>query len=184
MNIILASQSPRRQQMLAYLVDDFTIAAADIDETPLADESPRDYVLRLAVEKAQTIAKTNPQAFVIGSDTTVVFDNHILGKPVDLADCKAMLMMLSGQRHQVMTAFAVVNQGKVISEIVVTEVDFCHLTEQEIEQYWQTGEPQDKAGSYAIQGIGSKFVKQVNGSVSSVVGLPLAELNQVLKEFL
>jgi len=186
MKIVLASQSPRRKALLSHLVEEFTVQAADIDETVLSGELPVDYVERLALQKAQCIAKELGSAepfVVIGSDTTVVFDQHILGKPENFEHCRSMLSMLSGRTHQVYTAFSVVGRNKHITESVCTEVTFAQLSDEDIEQYWATGEPQDKAGAYAIQGIGGKFVKSINGSVSNVVGLPLVELQQVLKDF-
>lgn len=186
--IVLASQSPRRREMLKSIVSEFELASADIDETVKPDELPEDYVTRLAIEKAQVIAKDQPNSIVIGSDTTVVAITEenaqvILGKPEDLADSQRMFALMSGKIHLVMTAFAFVYNDKVRVENVVTEVNFRTVTEPEVEAYWLTGEPQDKAGSYGLQGIGGKFVKSINGSVSAVIGLPLAELEQGLIEF-
>ena len=186
--IILASQSPRRREMLKSIVSDFELASADIDETVLSGEEPEQYVTRLAVEKAQAIAVDNANTLVIGSDTTVVAvteqqNQLILGKPKDLADSQRMFALLSGKTHLVMTAFAFVYNDKVKVENVITEVNFRAVSEQEVEQYWQTREPQDKAGSYGLQGVGGKFVKSINGSVSAVIGLPLVELEQGLIEF-
>ena len=183
MRIILASQSPRRREMLKSLVSSFELASADIDETPKPNEQAADYVKRLALEKAQTIARTQPNALVIGSDTTVVVNQEILGKPENEADSQRMFALMSNSTYQVMTAFALVHGSKVYIENVITDVVFAKVSEQEVTEYWQTGEPQDKAGSYAIQGIGGKFVKAINGSVSAVVGLPLVELKQAITEF-
>lgn len=183
MRVVLASQSPRRKQLLSYLVDEFEQRPADIDETPVAGETPQEYVARLAESKALAVlADVDEDAIVIGSDTTVVGNNTILGKPEDLEDCRRMLNMLSGSNHQVLTAFSVATKTQVVTKVISTEVVFRKLNDQDITDYWSTGEPQDKAGSYAIQGIGGKFVEKVDGSVSSVVGLPLVELEQVLKE--
>ncbi|NVK26244.1 MAG: septum formation inhibitor Maf [Gammaproteobacteria bacterium] len=184
MKIVLASQSPRRKELLSFIVDDFDVQAADIDETPKRNESAIDYVARLAAEKAQAVAEKLEQAVVIGSDTSVVIDGLILGKPMNFEDCRRMLTALSGRSHQVLTAFSIIANNKVYSEVVATEVNFVEVTEQAITSYWQTGEPQDKAGSYAIQGIGGKFVKGINGSVTNVIGLPLAELEQALNKIL
>lgn len=183
MKIILASQSPRRRAMLASIVDTFDVDSADIDETPFENEQAADYVQRLALEKARVIGKDHPDALVIGSDTTVVVGNQILEKPLDLDDSKRMFALMSGTTHQVMTAFALVKGDKYVVENVITQVTFKTVTEQEVEEYWHTNEPQDKAGSYGLQGIGGKFVKAINGSVSSVVGLPLVELQQAITEF-
>lgn len=185
MNIILASQSPRRKELLGHLVKNFDQQSADIDESVLTGESPKDYVERLSVQKAATIFNeiVSPEnTAVIGSDTTVVKDGRIMGKPADLADCTSMLMALSGSSHQVLTAFSIVTKAKTITKTVTTEVNFVTLNESKIAKYWQTNEPQDKAGAYAIQGIGGQFVKSINGSVSAVVGLPLAELAEALEE--
>lgn len=180
--VILASQSPRRKTLLSHIIDDFSVQAADIDESVLFGESPIEYVSRLSLEKAQHIFKANNDAIVIGSDTSVIISNTILGKPVDLQDCINTLSLLSGKKHQVITAFTILSDIKTITECVTTDVLFKVLNEDEIIKYWNTGEPQDKAGSYAIQGIGAKFVKSINGSVSSVVGLPLVEIEQALKK--
>ena len=187
--IILASQSPRRREMLKSVVAEFELASADIDETVKTNEQPEQYVTRLAIEKAQAIAKTNPDTVVIGSDTTVVAltENNqqiILCKPESLADSQRMFELMSGKTHLVMTAFALVFNDKVRVENVITEVNFKTVAAEEVEWYWNTGEPQDKAGSYGLQGIGGKFVKSINGSVSAVVGLPLVELEQGLVEFI
>lgn len=190
--LILASQSPRRKALLAQLGYQFTTQAADIDESVHHNENAKDYVLRLAQEKAQAIFSTLPAAqqadtIVIGSDTSVVIDGKILGKPVNEADCVATLLRLENKQHQVLTSIAVINQGQnnksqVISKLVETQVQFKALTVDEIKRYWQTGEPCDKAGSYAIQGIGGQFVTTIKGSYSAVVGLPLYETAQLLAQ--
>lgn len=182
--LILASQSPRRKELLQQLGYNFSCAPADIDESVLPAETPAQYVARLALEKANVIAKEQAQdVVVLGSDTSVVFDQHILGKPESLSDCIAILTMLSGNTHQVITAIAVVKAQQSQVVVVSTEVDFKILTEAEIKRYWHTGEPQDKAGAYGIQGIAGQFVKQIRGSYSAVVGLPLYETAQLLAEF-
>jgi len=182
--LILASQSPRRKELLEQLGYHFTCLPADIDESVLAQENPEQYVSRLAIEKARVIAKQYDESVVVlGSDTSVVFGTHILGKPASLNECIAILSMLSGQTHQVITAVAVVKGERTEVFVVRTEVDFKVLTEQEISRYWQTGEPQDKAGAYGIQGIAGQFVKQIRGSYSAVVGLPLYETSQLLSLF-
>jgi septum formation protein len=182
--LILASQSPRRRELLAQLGYQFLCCPADIDETVEEHELPVEYVERLAIEKAVYIAKNQSDTtLVLGSDTCVVYEGRILGKPENLKQCIDHLTMLSGSTHQVLTAIAVV-QGKLSKSVVVsTEVTFKELSTKEIKQYWQTGEPQDKAGSYGIQGIAGQFVKQINGSYSAVVGLPLYESAQLLAEF-
>lgn len=181
LQIILASQSPRRKELLQYIAEDFEIVTADIDETVLPNESPEMYVQRLSLSKAQKVASSHEQNIVIGADTTVVYKNNILGKPENIEECRATLSMLSGKTHQVFTSFSVVSPSNTLTQIVKTDVTFRAITSEEIDEYWHTGEPQDKAGAYGIQGIGGKFVTRVNGSVSSVIGLPLAELDQALK---
>lgn len=182
--IVLASQSPRRQSLLSQLGVTFLIQSADIDESVNANELPENYVERLAIEKAQAVLSL-PQyqtATVIGSDTCVVINNCILGKPANKAQSIEMLMALSGKRHQVYTAVSAVTKTTVKKVTVVTHVEFKVLTKSEITAYWQSGEPQDKAGSYGIQGLGGQFVKAIEGSYSSVVGLPLVETAMLLDE--
>lgn len=190
--IILASASPRRKELLALLVNDFNILPADIDETPFVDEIASEYVLRMAKEKAlraaQIHSETHPtelKTVFVASDTSVVVEGEILGKPADLEDAKRMLRMLSGRSHQVMTSVCICDQqvSHIVLENVVTEVRFRPISDLEIEHYWCSGEPQDKAGSYAIQGKGGVFVEHVTGSYSAVVGLPLYETAQLLAQF-
>ena len=188
--LILASQSPRRKELLAQLGYQFISQAADIDESVRSNENAKSYVIRLAQEKAQTVFSTlsiqqQEQSIVIGSDTSVVIDGEILGKPANEADCIATLLRLENKQHQVLTAIAVAsqeNKNGIISQIVETHVRFKALTVDEIKRYWQTGEPCDKAGSYAIQGIGGQFVTTIKGSYSAVVGLPLYETAQLLSQ--
>lgn len=182
--LILASQSPRRSELLAQLGYLFATCPADINEAVKANESPVQYVERLALEKAKNIAENQSDTtLVLGSDTCVVSHGLILGKPENVEQCLEHLSMLSGNTHQVLTAIAVV-QGQLSKSLVVsTNVEFKELSTEEIMNYWQTGEPQDKAGSYGIQGIAGQFVKQINGSYSAVVGLPLYETAQLLAEF-
>jgi septum formation protein len=181
--LILASQSPRRKELLSQLGYQFETISADIDESIIDNELPRDYVLRLAIEKANVVAKNQAtDSIVLGSDTSVIFEQHILGKPESLEDCCKQLLMLSNNTHQVFTAIAVVKNNKVYSSIISTDVTFKTLSIEEIHRYWHTGEPQDKAGSYGIQGIGGQFVTQIKGSYSAVVGLPLYETAKLLAE--
>jgi septum formation protein len=183
--LILASQSPRRKELLQQLGYNFQCLPANIDESIQLDEEAEPYVARLALEKAKAIAQltTDDDVVVLGSDTSVVFQQHILGKPESLEDCLAILKMLSGCSHQVLTAIAVVQGERSEVQVVRTEVDFKTLSPQVITRYWQTGEPQDKAGAYGIQGIGGQFVTQIRGSYSAVVGLPLYETAQLLASF-
>jgi septum formation protein len=180
--VILASASSRRHELLAQLISDFEIETADIDEMPQQGELPEALVQRLAYSKAQAIWLKNPDAIVIGADTIVTYGHEIFGKPTSQNDSIAILNKLSNQRHIVMTGVAMFGANKKISKVVKTEVEFTCLSNQQIQAYWRTGEPQDKAGSYAIQGIGGKFVKRINGSYSNVVGLPLVETQLMLTE--
>ena len=185
--LILASQSPRRLELLSQLGYQFTCLAPDIDETVQYNEKPSCYVERLAREKVQHIVKQQAleglEPVVLGADTSVVFEQQILGKPANLAECLATLSLLSNKKHQVLTSIAVGLNDRVESLIVSTDVFFKLLTNKEIERYWRTGEPQDKAGAYGIQGIGGQFVKHIQGSYSAVVGLPLYETAQLLAQF-
>ncbi|WP_047047448.1 Maf family protein [Vibrio mexicanus] len=188
--IVLASGSPRRKELLAQLGYDFDIEVSDIEEQRNESESPRQYVERLSRDKALAVlsarssASEQADSIVIGSDTIVVQGETVLEKPRDFAHSKQMLQQLSGQRHQVMTAVTVATKNKVSSVVVTTDVWFKPLSDEEIEQYWQSGEPCDKAGSYGIQGLGGRFVTRIEGSYYAVVGLPLFETDQLLQEFL
>jgi septum formation protein len=178
--IILASASPRRRELLNQIHVRHLVQTAEIDETPLLNESPQNYVQRLALEKALACQKKfNPTLPILAADTTVVLDNQIMGKPQNKTDAFRMLNQLSGKTHHVFTAIALLgNQQNVV--ISATEVTFKKLTENEIFAYWESGEPNDKAGSYAIQGKGSLFIERINGSFSGVMGLPLFETAQLL----
>jgi septum formation protein len=183
-DLVLASASPRRKELLTQIGVNFSALSVDLDETPLENENPCDYVERLAIAKAQAgsniIQQNKP---VLGSDTTVVCDGIILGKPIDKADSIRILTMLSGSEHQVITAIAIVQGDTIKHEVVSTDVRFRDIDIQEIENYWNTGEPADKAGSYGIQGLGSVFVEHISGSYSAVVGLPLAQTATLLSAF-
>lgn len=183
-DIALASSSPRRRELLAQLGVNFTLVKADIDESVLAAEDAKTYVQRLALAKAEAgLARLSEPKPVLGSDTIVVIDNQILGKPSDFADFKRTMQLLSGRCHQVMTAIALVSPQHKLQQLVCTDVYFRALTDSEIEQYWQSGEPHDKAGGYGIQGLGGRFVKRINGSYTAVVGLPLCETEQLLQQW-
>lgn len=188
LSLILASQSPRRKELLKQVGYQFTCKPANINECIRENEQANDYVKRLAIEKADTIYQSltvteKPRTLVLGSDTSVVYNNIILGKPQNITECISQLSMLSGQTHQVLTAIAVVGKSGVSAEVVTTNVSFKLLTEDEIMSYWETGEPKDKAGSYGIQGIAGQFVSSISGSYSAVVGLPLFETTQLLSTF-
>ena len=178
-SILLASNSPRRKELLTQLGYVFTCKGSDIDESVNVNESAVEYVERMAVQKA-LVQANDENTVVIGSDTSVVCGDEILGKPKDYDDAKRMLEMLSGNTHQVLTSIAVVKGADVSVRVVTTDVTFKTLTDSEILNYWQTGEPKDKAGSYGIQGIAGQFVTCIKGSYSAVVGLPLYETAQLL----
>ncbi|NOI59314.1 Maf family protein [Vibrio coralliilyticus] len=182
--LVLASGSPRRKELLSQLGHSFTVIRTDVEESQSSDENPKQYVARLSKDKALAGLALASEAVVIGSDTIVVCDNTVLEKPDDLEHAKQMLMSLSDRCHQVMTAVTVVNKEQQETVVVTTDVWFKPLSEKEIEQYWHTGEPCDKAGSYGIQGIGGRFVTRIEGSYHAVVGLPLFETDQLLHKFL
>nr|WP_298115998.1 Maf family protein [uncultured Pseudomonas sp.] len=184
--LYLASGSPRRRELLTQIAVPFTTLTAPIDENLLPDEAPHAYVERLAREKAQAglvLLDDRANAVVLGADTAVVLDGRILGKPADRDEAVATLSALSGREHQVLTAVALASPGQVRTRVVASQVRFRRLTPAEIEAYWATGEPRDKAGSYAIQGLAAVFVSQLQGSYSAVVGLPLCETAELLAEF-
>ncbi len=180
--LILASASPRRAELLTRIGLPFSVQPADIDETPIAGETAPDYVERLAREKALAVARGNPDSLVLGSDTSVVLTGEILGKPGSTAEAEETLARLSGRTHQVMTAIALVCNGECRSVVSVTDVSFRELASEEIRAYAASGEPMDKAGSYGIQGLGGIFVRELKGSYSAVVGLPLQETAELLAE--
>ena len=182
--IYLASASPRRKELLSQLGVEFSQFSVDADESQFPNEAPRDYVERLARLKAQSgVAMGYTDRPVLGSDTVVVIDDTALGKPLDQADFTATMKRLSGRTHQVMTAVAIADSEQVKSCLVVTDVTFKPLSDAEIDAYWHSGEPQDKAGGYGIQGYGGKYVKRIEGSYFAVVGLPLYETEQLLRMF-
>jgi septum formation protein len=177
--VILASQSPRRRELLALIGIRHDVRPANIDESLRDGESPHDYVERLAREKVAAIVA--PQAVTIGSDTTVVVDGEILGKPSDEAEAMAMLQRLSGRSHVVLTAVAARWRGRIASGVEEVKVDFRALESEEIAAYVATGEPMDKAGAYGIQGYGATIVDRVEGDYFAVMGLPLNRLTRLLE---
>lgn len=179
--IILASRSPRRAELLAAAGFEFEVLAADVDETPLAVEDPAEYVERLAIEKASAVLAMRPAATVVGADTTVTIDGEILGKPADDEDARRMLRLLSGRAHLVHTGVAVVSARGIRSGVDTTRVWFVEMTDEDISWYVATGEPVDRAGAYAIQGLASRFIPRIDGSYSNVVGLPVAMVSSILK---
>lgn len=184
--LYLASGSPRRRELLSQIGVPFSTLLVPVDENSLPEEPPCAYVERLARAKAQAglAALADPgDAVVLGADTAVVLDGRILGKPQDRAEAVATLSALSAREHQVLTAVALASTTRVAARVVSSRVRFRRLTRAEIEAYWATGEPQDKAGSYGIQGLAAVFVSQLQGSYSAVVGLPLCETAELLAEF-
>lgn len=179
--LCLASASPRRRDLLWQIGVPHIAAAARVDETLLPGESAGDYVERVALEKAMAIRNGGERLPVLGADTAVVLDETVYGKPVDRADALAMLGKLSGRTHQVLTAVALATDRRVELCISASTVRFRDLSLAEREAYWQTGEPRDKAGAYAIQGYGAVFVESLAGSYSGVMGLPLTETARLLR---
>jgi len=181
--IILASASPRRAELLTQIGVTFDKVPVDIDEAPHCDESPHDYVQRLALEKAQAAKLLCNQSdmLVLGSDTSVIIDDEILGKPENKEHAKDILNKLSGRTHSVLTSVALLGAKDwcIVSENKVT---FAVLSDSDIEQYWATGEPKGKAGAYGIQGKAAIFIKKLEGSFSGVMGLPLYETAQLLRK--
>ena len=182
--LLLASASPRRSDLLKQMGVNFEVLAVDIDESRRVDELPVDYVSRLAMEKAQAgFRRQDGQLPSLGADTIVVFDGQIFGKPGDQKHAEEMLMTLSGKVHSVFTAVAVDNGLDTALAVSETLVEFRTISQSECRIYWQSGEPEGQAGAYAIQGRGGMFVEKLEGSYSAVVGLPLAETEQLLNKF-
>jgi len=182
--LTLASNSPRRRQLLALGGWMFNVDVADIDETRLSGETPRAYVLRLAQEKARAVQqRTHADQIIIGADTSVVIDGDILGKPVDFAEARAMLTRLRGRTHQVFTGIAALRlgDGANLSEVVITDVPMRNYSDDEITQYIVSGDPMDKAGAYGIQNPAFQPVAQMDGCYASVMGLPLCSLSMLLR---
>ena len=190
MKLYLASQSPRRAQLLQQIGVEFTKQAVDIDEEPLPNEPVEDYLQRMAQDKAEAaqqelgLAGVNiDSSLILTADTTIDLDGEIIAKPENEEDCVAILNQLSGRAHNVMTGVCLLLGDTCRYCMVKPQVNFRELSENEIRRYWMTGEPQDKAGSYGIQGLGSVFVDSIHGSYSNVVGLPLTETAELLSEF-
>lgn len=181
--MILASGSPRRRELLQQVGVAFEVRVFEIDESSLPNENPVDYVLRLAQAKARAAQAHLPtDCVVIAADTTVTIGGQILGKPVDQADAFAMWRLLSGQTHQVYTAVAVGCGERLLSTVVATAVQMLPLSDQQMQAYWDSGEPLGKAGGYAIQGRAAAFIPRIEGSYSNVVGLPLVETLQLIQQ--
>ncbi len=182
--LYLASASPRRRELLALLDYPFAVLSVDVAEQRQPQELPEVYVQRLAREKSQAgWLACQGEKPVLGADTIVVFQQEVLEKPRDFADAQRILQLLSGNTHTVMTAVALSSQHGCEVILVNSQVTFRELSQDDIDRYWQSGEPADKAGAYGIQGIGGKFVCHLSGSYSAVVGLPLLETDQLLHKY-
>jgi septum formation protein len=179
---VLASRSPRRAGLLSAAGFEFTVRVADIDETPHPGESPEQYVMRVAEQKAVSLP-SSPGEMVLAADTTVALGSEIMGKPAGAGDGARMLAALSGRRHDVITGLCLRQGNRIVRECCSTAVWFAPLSAEEIAWYVASGEPMDKAGAYGIQGLASRFVERIEGSWSNVVGLPVALLYRLLEEF-
>ena len=184
MNIILASASPRRKEILENVNVKFTVVASNIDEVILDNEPPKELVMRLAFEKCMDVARKNEDALVIGADTIVVMDDQILGKPKNEEDAYNMIELLSNKKHQVITGISLINLSldKKVIDYVVSEVTFKDLSKETIRDYINTKESLDKAGAYGIQGYGSLLVEIISGDYFNIVGLPISRISDLLKE--
>ncbi len=183
--LVLASASPRRQELLRAAGIWFTVQPADVDETPLAGESARECAERLAREKALAVSRTRPEDLILGADTIVAVDETILGKPIDADDAVRMLRLVSGRVHQVITGVCFVEPaaaGQIRTASETTLVTMNEVSDGEIRAYVATGEPMDKAGAYAIQGMASRWIPRIEGDYSNVVGLPVALVYRMLRE--
>lgn len=181
--IILASASPRRKELLSTAGLEFTVRVADVEEVIDENATPDEVVMSLALQKAQAVAQADPTATVIGADTVVVLDGEILGKPVNEQNAIEMLTALSGRSHTVYTGVAIINGEKIKNFCEATQVEFFPLTEDEIRSYVATGEPMDKAGAYGIQGKGCVLVRKIDGDYFNVVGLPVSRVCRELRDF-
>lgn len=181
--LILASQSPRRKQLLNQAGLSFTVIPSDVEEKMNTNDLPEDLVASLAYQKALNVYERYPENVVLGSDTIVSFDSHILGKPTDDEDARRMLRMLSGSEHTVLTGVTLISTEKKMTFVEKTQVHFFPLTDQEINEYIRSEEPIDKAGAYGIQGLGATLVEKINGDYFTIVGLPIAKVVRALKSF-
>lgn len=180
--LVLASASPRRRVLLESLIRDFRIDPADIDESVQQHESPLSYVTRISIMKAAAVAERHPQSLILASDTAVIVDDRILGKPIDKAEAGEMLRLLSGRRHEVLSAVTLRSPAtNSNTQVSVTGVEFAPLPESWIQAYVASGEPMDKAGAYAVQGGAAAWILRIDGSYTGVVGLPLYETAALLR---
>jgi len=181
--LILASASPRRKELLKLLGLDFEVLPSCIEETSRTGETPKEHVLRLSAQKVLALSSFYPEAWIIGADTVVVLDGGFMGKPATIAEAKIMLKKLSGREHQVHTGFTIARKitDILLQEAVISSVFFKRLSEEEVNWYVETDEPYDKAGGYALQGMGAFFISRITGSYTNVIGLPLCEAVNLLK---
>lgn len=182
MSIILASASPRRRELLSLITEDFIVLTSEVDETLPESISPKEAVMLLAEKKARAVAEQNPESVVIGSDTVVAVDGEILGKPVDNADAASMLKKLSGRWHEVFTGVCVIKNNKATVFYDGAAVKFADMSNREIDEYIKSGECNDKAGAYGIQGFGARYIEGINGDYYSVMGLPVRKLYKTLND--
>ena len=183
MNLILASQSPRRRELLSFIQKDFQVCASNAEEIIPDGLKPHEVVMHLAKIKAEQVAHEHPEAVVVGADTVVVLDGQIMGKPKDHEDCVRMISALSGREHEVFTGVAIVANGRTDSFYQRTAVRFLKLTKEEIDWYASLDEPYDKAGGYGIQGAAGLFICRISGSYSAIMGLPVCESGELLARF-
>jgi septum formation protein len=183
MQIILASGSPRRKDLFSQLGLDFTVTIPHVDEKTRQGEHPEDFCHRVSMDKAACASQEYPDALIIAADTIVVIDGKILGKPRDDKEARAYLMLLEDRTHEVYTGYTIMYKGENKTKVIRTRVHFRAMSAEEIQWYIATGEPLDKAGAYAVQGIGSIFVDRLEGSYTNVIGLPLSDLYYDLKGF-
>jgi len=183
MKIILASGSPRRKELFSLFGMDYTICAPHVDETITEDESPEVFCKRISMKKTALIYGKNTDSLVIGADTIVVLDGMILGKPDCAKKACDFLKILQDRCHEVFTAYTIMKNHMHITRMIRSKVYFRHMRDEEIQWYVSTGEPMDKAGAYAVQGIGALFIDRIDGSYTNVIGLPVAELYNDLKDF-
>ncbi|MFC4772511.1 Maf family protein [Enterococcus hermanniensis] len=183
MSVILASQSPRRKELLRWLIPDFSIQPADIDEEVKVQYTPKEYVMEMAQQKAAVIAKKHPEDLVIASDTTVVWHDQILGKPKSREEAFEMLRGMSGETHLVYTSVVLRKATQIEEQLTFAKVTFYPLSEEEINRYLDSGDYKDKAGAYGIQNGAGVFVEKIEGDYYSIVGFPIGTVNQMLKKF-
>ena len=184
--LILASGSPRRREILDKLGFCFRVVRPETDESRHDGESPLEYVRRLSYEKARAVLSfpgVSSSSVILAADTTIDYDGDVIGKPSSKSDFIGIMSRLGGNTHRVITGFTVLRGGEIHTDVVVSQVSFYRLTPSEIDWYWNTGEPCDKAGGYAIQGIGRKYIRHFQGSLSNIIGLPEDEILRALSEF-